>query len=228
MNAFEQVSRLAEAFPARFRMRSGVIQAIEYPSTKFIKASVYSLSLQSYTMKMRFHYRTITGYRTLPPRRRIVEEEKDYRSPTDRYLSQVDKALQEAKPQMPYQGENDIASLVFLNQLMEPEVNSRQSAYLIQERRSMTERHLKDVQWRLDEMLERKPLRLRGPGFHDDKSLTEVERQILNLEMQKRALELALWRDTHELRTNLMKERTERETTRHRIGYLAGGGDGGV
>ena len=54
-------------------------------------------------------------------------------------------------------------------------------------------------------------------------SVSEVERQILNLEWQKRALELALWKDTHELRSNLVEERREQDSTRRRIDYLVGG-----
>ena len=174
-------------------------------------------------MTMKFHYRTISSYRELPPRWRIVGEDAgaEYRNPTNRYLAQVDKSLQEARSYVPSTG-SDIASLVFLNQAMAHEVTSRQLAYLIQERRALTQRHLRDVQWRLDELLERKPFRPQGPGFHDDASLTEVERQILALEWQKRALELALWKDTQELRASLVKERSDRETTRHRISYLAG------
>ena len=40
---------------------------------------------------------------------------------------------------------------------------------------------------------------------------------------QKRACEKDLWKDTEELRSNLVTERREQETTRRRISYLAGG-----
>jgi hypothetical protein len=176
-------------------------------------------------MTMRFHYRTISSYRILPPRWKYVNEDQDCRSPTDRYLAQVDRGLQAARAHVPSSG-TDIASLVFANQLLGHEASSRQAAHLIEERRALTEKQLRDVQWRIDELWERKPFRPRGPGFHDDASLTEVERQILNLEWQKRALELALWRDTQELRANLVKERSEREATRRRISYLVGEYDG--
>ncbi len=177
---------------------------------------------------MKFHYRTVTEIRDLPPRWNIVEEEKDYRSPTDRYLDRVDKSLQEAQSRVIYGNANDVVSLVFGNQAMTHEVTSRQLAHVIEERRAMTQRHLNEVQWRLDELLERKPFRRQGPVFPDDASLTDVERQIFMLEFQKRALELDLWRDTQEPRTNLVNERRERETTRRRIGYLAGGDLGGA
>jgi hypothetical protein len=177
---------------------------------------------------MKIHYRTITSYRELPPRWRIVEEEKDYRSPTDRYLGRVDKSLQEAQSRISYGAGNDVLSLVFGNQAMAHEVTSRQLANVIEERRALTQSHLRDIQWRLDELKERKPFRRQGPFSQDDASLTDVEKGILTLEFQKRALELDLWRDTHELRTNLVNERRERETTRRRIGYVAGGDLGGA
>jgi hypothetical protein len=177
---------------------------------------------------MRFHYRTVTEIRELPPRWRIVEEERDYRSPTDRYLDRVDKSLQEAQSRVSNGTANDVVSLVFGNQAISHEVTSGHLAFLVAERRALTERHLNEVQWRLDELFERKPFRRQGPVFPDDASLTDVERQILMLEFQKRALELDLFRDTQELRTSLVNERRDRETTRRRIGYLAGRAYGGA
>ncbi len=199
---------------------------LKHETAIFINPATLPLSLSNDTMK--FHYRTVTEIRDLPPRWNIVEEEKDYRSPTDRYLDRVDKSLQEAQSRVIYGNANDVVSLVFGNQAMTHEVTSRQLAHVIEERRAMTQRHLNEVQWRLDELLERKPFRRQGPVFPDDASLTDVERQIFMLEFQKRALELDLWRDTQEPRTNLVNERRERETTRRRIGYLAGGDLGGA
>jgi hypothetical protein len=177
---------------------------------------------------MKFHYRTIMSYRELPPKWRIVEEEKDYRSPTDRYLDGVDESLRDAQSRVRYGSANDVVSLVFGNQAAAAEVSSRQLANVLEERRELTKRHLDEISWRRDELIERKPFRRQGPFWIDDASLTDVERQILMLEFQKRALELELWRDTHELRTSLVKERQEHEATRRRIGYLAGGDLGGA
>ena len=39
-------------------------------------------------------------------------------------------------------------------------------------------------------------------------------------------LQIQLWRDTQELRGELVKQRQEAEQTRRRIGYLSGGVDG--
>jgi len=177
---------------------------------------------------MKLHYRTITGYREIEPSIKEVINPDDDLNPTDRYLNHVDKFVQDAQSRIRYTNPDDIASMVFANQAMGHELTSRQQAELIQERRGLTEKHLKDVQWRLDELMERRPFRPSGPGFYDDHTLTEVERQIMNLEWQKRALELILWRDTRELRSDLIETRRDREATRRRISYLAGGDYGGV
>lgn len=177
---------------------------------------------------MRFHYRTIKSYRVLPPKWKIVEETKDYRSPTDRYINGVDQTLRDARSYASFGHPNDVVSVVFGNQGMASEITSRQLAHVIEERRALKQRHLNDIQWRLNELLERKPLRRQGLGFYDDASLSEVERQILRLELEKREVELALWRDTHELRSSLVDERRDREATRRRIGYFAAGEYGGI
>lgn len=177
---------------------------------------------------MNYHNRIITSYRVLPPKWKIVEEPKDDRSPAERYLASVDRSLRDAQYRWPYAGRNDVVSLVFGNQAVSSDVKSRHLAGIIEERRNLLQRHLYDIKWRLDEMLERRPLRRMGIGFYDDASLTEVEKQILSLELQKRELELALWRDTHELRTSLVTGRQEHVATQRRIGYLAGGLGGGA
>ena len=181
-------------------------------------------SLNNYTMA--YHRRIITSYRVLPPKWWIIGEEPDRRSPTDRYLDRVDTFLRAAQARTGPADRNDLVSFVFANQDLAHELASRQLAYVVEERRALTQKHLRDVQWRLDELAERKPLRSRALGAHDDATLTEVERQIHQLEREKRALELDLWRETHEIRTELVKERQEREATRRRMGYLAGGPDG--
>lgn len=176
-------------------------------------------------MTFKIHYQTVSGYRELPPKWRIVAEERDYRSPTDRYLAQVDASLHEARGrvQVGAGGETgDIVSMVFGNQAAAHELTSRQLANLIEERRAITQRHLRDVDARLDELRERKPFRRQGPFFPDDASLTEVERQILSLEMQRRTIALELWRDTQELRTSLVDARREQDSASRRIRYLTG------
>jgi hypothetical protein len=176
-------------------------------------------------MTQRFHYQTITGYRVLPPRWKIIEDPEEKLSPVDRYLSRIDQALSQARPQSAGGDLSDPVAWVFADQIMTHEVSTRQLAHLIEERRALNQRHLADVQWRLDELMERKPLRRRDGFTIDDGELNDVERGILDLEKQKRALEMALWRDTQELRAALVNERREADSTRRRVRYL-GGSDG--
>ena len=172
-------------------------------------------------MQIKFRHRNITSYRELPPRVREIYSESDRLDPTTRYLQQLDRFVQQALPRTNY-ASGDIVAAVFANRSLAHELTSRQLAELIQERRALNEKHLADLQWRLDDLLERKPWR-RACSFGYDFEVTEVERQILDLEKQKRALELAHWKDTHELRTAVMDERKEQEAMRRRMGYLAGG-----
>lgn len=177
-------------------------------------------------MTFRLHYQTISSYRVLPPRWKIIGEETYKTSPTERYLKQVDDLLTSTRHSTrPGDGE-DLVSWVFANQAMTHEVSTRQLAGMIEERRALTQRHLEDVRWRLEELIERRPLRRRGPFARDDGEVNSIEREILNLEKEQRLLELSLWRDTQELRGELVKQRQEAEQTRRRIGYLSGGGDG--
>ncbi len=182
---------------------------------------------------MKFHYRTITDVRSVPPLWRIVDKENQYGSPTDRHLHEVDALLQAARESVSYGGPDDIVGEVFANQMAGSEVTSRSLAGLIEERRDLTKHHLDDTKRRVEALRERVPLRPRGPGFYDDATLTPVEREIFDLEKQERALEMALWRDTQELRTTLVEQRRDRHALERRIGYLAGptdygwgGGDG--
>ena len=115
---------------------------------------------------------------------------------------------------------------MFNNQAATHAASSLHLADLIVERRKQADKHLADIQWRLDEVMARKPLRLGGIGSFDDLKLTDVEKQILDLERQKRDVEVALWRDVLELRKTLVTERREYRETRNRMAYLAGGSNG--
>lgn len=202
-------------------------QAQRSESTERIKYSGTDL-LSPKRDIMKYHNRIITEIRELPLRWKIVEEPKDDRSPAERYLNRVDQYLQEAQYRLPHAIKDDVVSLVFGSQAVSSDVASRHLANIIEERRTLLQRHVCDIKWRLDELLERKPFRRKGLGSYDDYTLTDVEKQILALELQKRELELALWRDTHELRTSLVTGRQEHVATQRRIGYLAGGLGGGA
>jgi 5-methyltetrahydrofolate--homocysteine methyltransferase len=46
---------------------------------------------------MKRHYRTISSYRVLPPKWKIIGEDEDRRSPAERYLAKVDRSLEAAR-----------------------------------------------------------------------------------------------------------------------------------
>jgi hypothetical protein len=175
-------------------------------------------------MPNRNHFRVISAYRELPPRIRIIYSESPEEKANKEYANLIGDGAS-PQPRSYSADANDIVSLVFANRVYTHEVGCRDLARLVVERRELHKKHLADVKWRLDELLERKPWR-RGPSIHNDLEVTEVERQILDLEKQKRALEVALWRDTQELRTTLSDKRTELDALKRRMGYLVGGTDG--
>jgi hypothetical protein len=168
---------------------------------------------------MASHYRSqpITSYRVLPPKWKIIEPEPPSAS---RYLEQADAAVREGQPELLYTASSDILSLVFDSQLRKHDLSSYQLASVIAERHALLQRHLDGIKWRLDDLMSKRPLRT--VNTLQEGKLSDVDKQILDLEKQKRALELALWKDTHELRSELMTERIEREALRRRIGYLGG------
>lgn len=136
------------------------------------------------------------------------------------YLRAVDSELERARAGLPAGG--DVVALVFANQLMARELTSRQLAALIQERRELGRRQLEDLELRLVEAQERRPVALRYPIGGEDRARMDADRQIQELERQRRALELALWKDTLELRRVLLDERRERDATARRLTYLSG------
>ena len=169
-------------------------------------------------MTLKYRSQPITSYRILPPKWRIIEPED--RSSASYHLEQADAAVRDAGPSNSYNDAGDILSLVFDSQLRKHDLSSQQLAAVIADRQSLLQRHLDDIKWRLDELMRQRPLRT-GYALQEGK-LSDVERQLLDLEKQKRALELAMWRDTNELKGELMAQRLDREDLRRRIGYLAG------
>jgi hypothetical protein len=166
---------------------------------------------------------TITSYRELPPRMRIVYPEDCGKDPVDRYLEKLDQTLGHAD-RYAQVDPSDLVSLVFANRAAQHELTSRQAASLIHERAELAKRHLADIQQRLDELAERRPLRRPyGPAAFRDRTEAELERQILDLEKQRRDVQITLWRDTLDLRKELVTERGEYRATRRRIDFLGGG-----
>lgn len=181
-------------------------------------------------MTIRLHYSTISSYRELPPRWRHVQNPRDKNDP-QLYLGQMDQLLYEAQSKAmagwptPGRYSTDLVSMVFSNQTVAHEIGSRHLADLIAERRQLADKHLRDLQWRLDALLERRPLRAPHLSMspQQEKLGNELERQILDLERQKRDVQITLWRDTLELRRALLTERQENAETQKRMAYLAPG-----
>ncbi|NQV80119.1 MAG: hypothetical protein HQ495_06160 [Alphaproteobacteria bacterium] len=175
---------------------------------------------------MQYPHQTITSYRTLPPRWKYVNDEF-YSRPADRHLAEIDVILLDAQARVTTNRGTygtDLVSMVFANQAVTHEVGSQHLAHLIHERKALAEKHLTDIQWRLDALLERRPLRHRYSiaSPQQERLANEMERQILDLEKQKRDVHLTLWRDTLELRQSLLTERQEYRETRRRMAYLSG------
>lgn len=169
---------------------------------------------------------TITSYRELPPRMCIIYSEDYGKDPIDRYLNELDQTLKQAD-RYARADPADLVSLVFANRATQHELTSRQAASLIHERTELARRHLADIQWRLDELMERRPLRRPyGASLPRDRSEIDLERQILDLEKQKREVQVTLWRDTLDLRKELVAERGEYQATRRRMDFLGGSTDG--
>jgi hypothetical protein len=171
------------------------------------------------------HYRRIGSYRELPPRWKIVEPEDSFSE--ERYVVRIDESLQAAQDRLglcEVDYASNLVAAVFGNQMVQHEVNSQHLAHVIAERRALARKHLADIQWRLDPLLECRPIRAaylaRSP--QQERAIQDTERQILDLEKQKRDVELALWRDILELRQDLSTQRQEAFGTRRRIGYLGG------
>ena len=110
---------------------------------------------------MKSHYRTITSYKVLPPRIRIIYPEGSELSPVERNLRSADALLDsaESRVQQPGQGPCHLVSQVFNSQAAIHVSNSIHSAELIAGREALAQKQLADIQWRLDELLARKPLR---------------------------------------------------------------------
>jgi len=172
---------------------------------------------------MRINYRTITSYRELPPKWRIISEYQDPRPADERCLANVDELMRDARSATQHGHPDDLLSIVLANQTLPQEMQTRHFAQLLVARQTMTDRHLRDIRWQLEELRAQRPLRLTGPGAPYQSPVSDVDKQIMNLERQERALEVAHWRDTHELSTELLTQRAELHAARRRIHYLAGG-----
>lgn len=171
------------------------------------------------------YHTPITEYTVLPAKCRVIYPEGHGLPPDQAYVNNVDTAMQYSSPEPPGES-SDLISLIFAHQVATAQGSSRHAARLLVERGELARRHLDDIQWRLEELLEHKPL-LRG-YTHDpllERQWMEVHRQIRDLEKQKRDVQLNLWRDTIELRQGLVKQRQDYHDLERRINMLGGGSD---
>lgn len=184
--------------------------------------------LKSYTMYAKINefkpyqdYKTVWSY---------SQPEESYRQPksndpTEQYLHYVDEILQRSQPAA---AENtfNLVSLVFANQTAQHSLSSGQFAHLIQERRRLAEIHKANIKFRLDDLISAKSIAKMFDPQGEGKRLTNVERQILDLDKQERDIQTSLWKDTLELRTKLLEERSLYHATARRIQMLRGGAYG--
>lgn len=177
-------------------------------------------------MTQTIHYRTVKEIRSLEPRIRIIYPEPP-KSPAARYLESLDRAIAVTQPASRYQFLGNIAATVLGNQQAQQEAKARHLAGLIEERLALQRRQMDEIHAEIDQLRTKIPLRPRSPGNYPDGTLTEAERRIQDLERQKRALELTLWRDTVELRTGVLTERIEQHAMERRLSLLSGGALGG-
>ena len=143
--------------------------------------------------------------------------------PAAAYLKRVDHMLENIR--QPHETEAfDIPSTVFANQTAEHALNSYHLAGLIQHRREMAEKHLSDIKFRLNDFLDERSITKMLNLPIDGKKLTHIERQILDLEKQQRDIQTRLWKDTLDLQSTLLQERSEYQATKRRSRFLGGEG----
>jgi hypothetical protein len=166
----------------------------------------------------------IQTYTVLPPKWRIVYSEDHLLPPAERYLRRVDESLRQTQLSVAYRSDSDLVSMVFTNQALTHALKSRHVAQLLTERRTLAQTHLEGLQANLEQLRSR--LTWRG-GYSAriprDRAEQDLERQILDLERQEREIEVTVWRDTLELRRELVDERREYQATRGRMNFLTGG-----
>lgn len=117
----------------------------------------------------------------------------------------------------------DLAEFVFAGQMYDHELHAQHLTGLLAAREGMTTTHIEELDRQIEDLKAKIPLRLHGPGAPYVPPVTDVEKQIMNLERQKRTLEIGHWRDTHELQTALLERQVERQAAARRLTYVGGG-----
>ena len=148
----------------------------------------------------------------------------NYRPAAD-YLQRVDQMIEDIR--QPYDQQTfDIPSAVFANQAAEHALSSYHLADVIQQRREMAKKHMADIKFRLNDLIEERSISKMINASTNTRKAINIERQILDLEKQQRDIQNRLWKDTLDLQGNLLQERSEYLATKRRSRFL--GGDGYV
>ena len=165
-------------------------------------------------------YREKVTWRYLPP------AIQPYRAdPINAYLDHLDKLMEGLKiydQDNKQAGSDDIIDIVFANQSAQHRIQSTHLASLIVERKKLAEVHEKELDSRLMEFSGARSLaRMLNPP-DGGRRMASIERQILDMEKQKRDVRLRLWKDTLQLRDKLLTERNEYTASGRRIKLLSG------
>ena len=174
------------------------------------------------TMTVSYRSRIPTAYRVLPARWRILESEGSYIRRTGQYVLDEDLNRSEVQPvESAAAPIGDLLDLILGSQARAHAAAASTLSRLILSRRALTRKQIDDIEWRLDQMVSRRPL---APPL--DGKIPEVEKQIIDLERQKRQAEVNEWRDVLELRRAMADERRAYSAAKARSHYLGGGSSG--
>lgn len=172
-------------------------------------------------MPNRIHYQTITAYRVLPPKWRILPSAEPI--PAFDAFDRADDAYESGlsatsldSPAVP-----DLLSLILGRQATEHADTASTLSKLILNRRDLTRKQIDDIQWRIDDLMPRRPIHPLPEG-----KIAEAEKMIIDLERQKQQAEVNEWRDLLELRRALLEERRAYDGASARWRYLGGYGAG--
>lgn len=169
-------------------------------------------------MPIRNNYQTITAYRVLPPKWRILpsaEAIPDFDAfdhARDAHASGPSTSLD--SPAVP-----DLLSLILGRQANEHADTAATLSRLILKRRDLTRKQIDDIQWRIDDLMSRRPIHPLPEG-----KIAEAEKMIIDLERQKQQAEVNEWRDLLEIRRALLEERRAYDGASARWRYLGGYG----
>jgi len=101
-------------------------------------------------------------------------------------------------------------------------VNLRHAGNLFHERCRLHKQHIRDIDHRHSQILERLFLAKINSAPDSVRRLSNLENQLLQLESQRRDAELAFWKDTVELRDKLFEGAGAYKAAEHNYSVFAG------